>query len=447
MTTTALRPGATSSAAALDRAADALDARRAADVALVVAAVEWAEANPAGPGLEASGWGDADLFGEGFLPLAGEGAPSVAEVAPVELGAALGWSSMAAQVLMGDGLEIKHRLPRLWSLVLERRVPVHLAREVASHTRPLAYDAARWADRLVTADPAPLDRVRIAALVREARLFHEPDLVVGEEEDDLTSRRVDLFPGRTPATTEVAMKLDTRDAEAFERAVSRTAEVLHALGDDDRLGVRRARAVGVLADPQRALDLLTHGTDPGSTRSGHAAVKAGAELWLHLTHATLHDLDTFAGPVDAGPVGTLSTDLVKTWLADTTVLVRPVLDLARCDAVDAHDPPKWMADVVRIRDPCCVFPGCRRRSRRCDLDHIEPYVPLARGGPPGQTNPLNLAPLCRRHHRAKTHGGWRYGRRGDGSYSWTSPTGRAYDVLPARPPHPPEGRAHTNHEG
>jgi hypothetical protein len=417
-----------------------LAARRAADVGLLVAAVEWAEGNPAGPGVEPSGWGDPDLFGEGFLPLAGEGAPWVAEFAPVALGAALGWTAAGAQVLMGDGLEIKYRLPRLWSLVLELRVPVHLAREVAQHTRPLAYDAARWADRLVTADPDHLDRVRVAALVREARLFHEPDLVVGEEEDDLTSRHVHLSPGRTPATTEVAMKLDTRDAEAFDRAVAATAETLRALGDADPLGVRRARAVGVLADPQRALDLLTTGTDSGPTTSatgGRTRGWSSAVLWLHLDQSGLLDLDTFPAAVTVEGLGTVSSDLVARWLADTTVVVRPVLDLARADAVDQHDPPAWMADLVRLRDPWCVFPGCRRRSRSCDLDHIEPYLPPDRGGPPGQTHPLNLAPLCRRHHRAKTHTSWTYHRRPDGTYHWSSPTGHTYDVVPTRHPEPP----------
>ena len=166
----------------LDRAVSALAAKRAAEVALLVAATEWAEAHPAGLGGEAAGWGEGDLFGEGFLPLAGEGAPVVAEFAPVALGAALGWTTAGAQVLIGDGLEIKHRLPRLWSLVAELRVPVHLAREVAQQTRHLAYEAARDADRLVTADPAHLDSARVEALVRRARLFHEPDLVTGEEE-------------------------------------------------------------------------------------------------------------------------------------------------------------------------------------------------------------------------------------------------------------------------
>lgn len=126
----------------------------------------------------------------------------------------------------------------------------------------------------------------------------------------------------------------------------------------------------------------------------------------------------------ADGLGTLSSDLLKNWLADTTLVVRPVLDLNRSDAVDRHDPPLWMADLVRLRDPCCVFPGCRRASRSCDLDHIEAYVPLKRDGPPGQTRPDNLAPLCRRHHRAKTHSRWRYRRDDDGSYHWTSLTGR-----------------------
>jgi hypothetical protein len=289
---------------------------------------------------------------------------------------------------------------------------------VAQHTRHLGYDAARWADRLVTADPAHLNRVRIADLVREARLFHEPDLVTGEEEADLTSRHVDLFPGRTPATTDVVMKLDTQDAEAFDRAVAHTAGALKTLGDADDLGVRRARAVGILADPQRALDLLDHGIDPGRTRAG----AGGAVLWLHLDQTALLDLDTFPAAVRGDGLGTLSSDLLKRWLNDSTVVVKPVLDLSRADAVDQHDPPVWMADLVRLRDPFCVFPGCQRSSRACDLDHIDAYVPMDEGGQPARTQPGNLAPLCRRHHRAKTHTTWHYARRPDGSYRWTTPT-------------------------
>ena len=95
-----------------------------------------------------------------------------------------------------------------------------------------------------------------------------------------------------------------------------------------------------------------------------------------------------------------------------------------------------MRDQVILRDAHCVFPGCRRDARHCDLDHITAYLPLEDGGLPGQTNPLNLAPLCRTHHRVKTFAPWSYKRLDHGTYTWTSPTGHQYGVTanPRRSP-------------
>ncbi len=42
------------------------------------------------------------------------------------------------------------------------------------------------------------------------------------------------------------------------------------------------------------------------------------------------------------------------------------------------------------------MPGCRRRAVTCDLDHTIAW-------PTGSTEASNLGPLCRRHHRLKTH--------------------------------------------
>ena len=144
-------------------------------------------------------------------------------------------------------------------------------------------------------------------------------------------------------------------------------------------------------------------------------------------------------PVGAASIeklGAATTQLLTDWLtrfaqAGAKITLRPVLDLASDWAVDQHDPPEAMRETVILRDAHCVFPGCRRDSRSCDLDHITEYLPMEDGGPPGQTRPGNLAPLCRTHHRVKTHHSrWDYKRLDDSSYVWTAPTGHQYHVDP-----------------
>ncbi|MGA1706636.1 MAG: HNH endonuclease signature motif containing protein [Candidatus Nanopelagicaceae bacterium] len=61
-----------------------------------------------------------------------------------------------------------------------------------------------------------------------------------------------------------------------------------------------------------------------------------------------------------------------------------------------------------------------------DIDHSQSWE----SG--GETNPTNLGLLCRRHHRMKTHGGWKIESHADGSCTWTSPQGKVHKV-PARP--------------
>ena len=160
---------------------------------------------------------------------------------------------------------------------------------------------------------------------------------------------------------------------------------------------------------------------------------------MHLTPADLHadlvaDLHEGTGGVSVERLGATTTRLLTDWLtryaaAGTKITLRPVLDLNNSDqAVDQHDPPQAMRETVVLRDATCVFPGCGRDSRTCDLDHITEYLPMEDGGPPGQTSLANLAPLCRAHHRVKTHTGWHYKRLDDGSYVWTAPAGHQYRV-------------------
>ncbi|MCX6456968.1 MAG: DUF222 domain-containing protein [Actinobacteria bacterium] len=93
---------------------------------------------------------------------------------------------------------------------------------------------------------------------------------------------------------------------------------------------------------------------------------------------------------------------------------------------DSYQPPQDLVDFLIARDRTCRFPGCRQSAARADIDHAEAWEDG------GETSAANLGALCRRHHRMKTHGGWKLTSNEDGSCNWESPDGHRYFV-PARP--------------
>jgi hypothetical protein len=100
--------------------------------------------------------------------------------------------------------------------------------------------------------------------------------------------------------------------------------------------------------------------------------------------------------------------------------VKPVRDLADHIHVAAYEIPDRLAEQDALVDHHCVFPWCTRPARSCDIDHAKPY---GEGGP---TCSCNTAPLCRGHHRLKTHGGWTYYVLDRGTYLWHSPHGSLF---------------------
>ncbi|RYC04037.1 HNH endonuclease signature motif containing protein [Nocardioides ganghwensis] len=485
MSTTAPAPATSprlSSRVVLDRAVAAMGAKRRVEVEVLESALAWAEAHVVSDEEVAAGWRSdtvhtpgsaAALFGERPLPIAGDGTPLVAEFAVIELAGLLEQSHEATLALLGDVLDLAHRLPRLWVLVRSLAVPVRLAREAARVSRDLDVVAAGHADRLLVWQPRRLNPHRVGVLVHEARLYADPDRAIADHDEALAARRVEVHHEQgAPGVSEVFMSLDTADAIAFDNTVSTMATTMKALGHHGDLGVRRAHAVGLLADPQQALDLLAAAdvadpdreVDPDrdeavcvaeeatyasadpfrrpTRESGTAGRNGEVRLVLHLTDRDLltdpHGIDP-RGVARSDQLGPMLLGRLQAWLLTAAkVVIQPVTDADRMPAVDAHDPPARMAAAVRLRDGTCVFPGCTRPSERADLDHITAYVPIDDGGPPGQTHPVNLAPLCRRHHRAKTFGAFTYHRRPDGAYEWTLPTGRRITTDPPRPRPRPE---------
>ncbi|HET6573590.1 MAG TPA: hypothetical protein VFG68_08320 [Fimbriiglobus sp.] len=145
-----------------------------------------------------------------------------------------------------------------------------------------------------------------------------------------------------------------------------------------------------------------------------------AVVYVHLSR---EGFETGRGVARVEGVGPVTLGQAKEFVGHTAVKVVPVLDLADRRPVDGYEFPATSREAVHLINPRDVFPFAASTSRRVDLDHPVPYVSPDDGGPPGQTNLGNAAPMIRFHHRLKTHGRWRLRQPEPGTYLWRSPHG------------------------
>ena len=479
----------TDSMSAAELLAAARDRRRVEDAAaaeLLVIAAQWADLHPPESIHDAATFWT--LGCEVEEQIAGDGCPLVAEFCFAELGSVLGMSTVAAKRLVGQALELRHRLPALWRCVHAGDVPAWRARLVAEatiHATPgLSREAAGWVDAQVAPFAATVGQAQLDRLVAEAiRRFGPP--VEPEDPDDpdpvLPDGRhvtVDTDQIHYGGTFRIEGELDIPDALDLDHALRQAAEDLKQLGCTESLGARRAQALGHLVRHQLALDLA--GEQPGSASSGpgvqgESPADASAEppagrptdpaagparvrselpaarrlvLHLHLTASSVgEDAITFdrLGRMDEHQRLVL-LEQVKAWCADThtDVRIQPVIDLGEEITADGYTPTERQRRQVELRDRTCVFPWCARRASACDVDHVVPYDhdAAAEGRPqPGPTSSSNLGCLCRRHHRLKTHGHWRPTVVAPGTFLWSSPHGHQFlrgpgGTTPLDPPGP-----------
>ena len=412
----------------------AAEDRAAAD--LLVVAARWADLHPPESIHDAAAFTVAGCEHE--EPIAGEGAPLVAEFCLAELGTVLGISTTAAKKLVGHALELRHRLPRLWAQVHAGRVPAWRARAVAEttiHSTPaLTVEAAGFVDAQVAAVAGRVGAAQLDRLVAET--IKRFDLAGFDPAADPEDGYLHVDPRHATlhdddvhyaGTMRFEAELDIADALDLDRALAHGAATLKALGSDAPLDARRSAALGDLARTQTALDLAGAGAD-------RQHLPAAREVVLHAHFdASLDGLATVFGPTGRIEEGQrlVLLDQVKDWCGDsrTKVTVKPVIDLNADLATPAYEVPDRIREQVILSDRTCVFPWCTRPARGCDIDHVIEFDhdADAEGRPqPGPTQTQNLAALCRFHHRLKTHTAWRYRMIEPGVFEWTSPHGHHY---------------------
>ena len=142
---------------------------------------------------------------------------------------------------------------------------------------------------------------------------------------------------------------------------------------------------------------------------------------------------SFTAARQASPPGGCGTWRLSTGTPGQPDLIITVHLIAadECDhrfEATGHDPGVMLRHLCWIRHSRCTAPTCRRPASNCDFEHNVPYE----AG--GRTCLCNGGPKCRRDHRLKQNPQWKADQHPDGTFTWTTPSGRQYQTEPTRYP-------------
>ena len=435
---------------------------RLLDRGLVILAVERAKHHPspstALPTLKPS-YSPYDYQGV-FDELAATGCVSFDDDAVTEFAIAAGLTERSARRLIRESIMLVHFLPRVWSRVMAGGLDVWRARNIAGNCFGLTPKAVDFIDSQMGQSVARITPTTRESVVEEARKRFMPEAEESAENEAKNARTVEInIQASQHSIVPVQACLDLPDALALEAAIAAGAEALADAGSQAPLSTRRSWALGDLARAASGestlltsdsstctctCNIADHAVDSSRPRwNGKGSAPPAVKIFIHLASDTLTSPPGTAGIVGkvegTGIPGTRSCtpETIREWFTRTTlagafmprISVRPVLDRNEVISSGAYRPSERSHELVQLAHESCVFPFCTRPSHICDADHT---IPWKEDGSGGATCTCNLAPLCRTHHRLKTHGDnapstdgehntWAYTHLGGEEYYWNGP--------------------------
>jgi hypothetical protein len=380
-----------------------------------------------------------------------------------ELAAALVLTGRSADVLLTLARDLV-RLPTVLAALLAGRIDRARAAIFASELAGLSdLQAAAVAMAFIGA-AGSMTTGQLRAALRSMVLYVDPAALRRRAEQARAETRVETWPESSGNAALAGRELPPADAIAADERISAIARALKeggAPGTMDQL--RSAVFIALLAgrDPETLVPEQGPDRDgqvPDSQPAGLAALTGSVHLtmpvsaWLELSHAPGEVAGL--GPLDAWTCRDLAARLAggagtrwcvtltdpdsravahacaraspgrarRAWLAGLSFSWLESGACGHARQVGGYRPGSLLRELVKVRQRTCGFPGCRRPARVCDDDHTVPY------DQGGRTCECNLAPLCRRHHRAKQAPGWHLSQPEPGVLIWTTPHGRSYAV-------------------
>ena len=203
---------------------------------------------------------------------AAAGTPDVDAYLALELAASLRRSEPSIRFQLIELLDLAYRLPQLWQLVCDARLPVWVGRRLAAHTHHLSPDQAAGVDTALAPVAERLSTTRLETYCHALVAQADPDTAAAARERAKAWRGIDITPIENPAhgASRLTGLLDTADGHALDTALDHIAGILARHGNPDPEQARRARALGILATPALALHLLQtdHTNQPWTTPPG-----------------------------------------------------------------------------------------------------------------------------------------------------------------------------------
>ncbi|MEE3849075.1 DUF222 domain-containing protein [Gordonia sp. LSe1-13] len=378
--------------------------------------------------------------------------PNGLEQAVAEVGAALTIPPSRAREFIEAGSVLRHQLPFTGATLGAGRIDLPRFLAVVKRTSLCTPENLDLLDKLMAEaieTREPMSMTRFLAMIDKLIAQNDPAANRRRRELVDNDRNISVRPDRhTPGQARIGGALPADQAAAVDARLNSMAAAVHP-GDPRSAAQRRADALVALANGATTLTCEceaccadnndtesdaaetdtaeSDAAESDSTEPDAAEIDTTATSDQGTPRPTFHivvNLSTLLGhdddPAFLDGQGVIDADTARALVAEAKRCYVNA-DTANTAQVDRYAPSRKVADLIRSGELCCSFPGCNNRAFHADVDHS---VPHADGGP---TDPRNLKPLCRFHHRIKTFAaGWRDYQDPLGEVFFQSPTGHTY---------------------
>ena len=420
------------------------------------------------------------------------------EFTPSELSAALAQGKGDAAGVLGLAHDLEVKLPGTQGAFLDGILNEEKVAIIARATAVLTPEEARAAEALVLDRAARLTPAALRSAIARAVIEVAPKKAKERREKAARQARVERWAEESGNAGLAGRELPAAQVHAADQRISSWARQLKQAGLDGSTDELRARALMDLLlgtdsrpglggsgaddassgpippgfvghvnltipltttlnlaerpgeipgvgpiDPDLARDLATTAarnprttwcvtvTDQHGHAIGHGCARPGARSHRRRVGPGPPGF-TFTSASRDGPPGGYGTWRLHTPGngPDLTVTLDPVTT-DPCDhryQARGHDPGVKLRHLSQVRYATCTGIACRRPSTHADFEHNTPYE----AG--GRTCLCNGGPKCRQDHRLKQHPRWKVDQLPDGTFRWTTPSGRTCTTEPTRYP-------------